>query len=121
MTLRTAWRVGRSRRLGARGEARAIKLLKKAGYTIVDNQVPGDAQVEVDGSLHTFKLRADYMVTRRGRRYVVEVKGGATAASVSTATTRRQLLEYATSYDVDGVLLVDAAHDAVHTITFPDL
>jgi hypothetical protein len=116
---RTSWRIGRNRRLGTRGEKRAVKLLEKAGYTIEADQAPGEVRVEVDGKVQAFKLRADFMVTCKGKRYVVETKGGKTAASLGTATTRRQLLEYAIAYDTDGVLLVDAARGEVHTIDFP--
>jgi len=118
-----AWRVRRRlaghRRLGRKGEQRAVKLLKGAGYAIEDAQASSEVQVSVDGQIQRFQVRADFLVTRKRKRYVVEVKAGETAASVGTSATRRQLLEYALAFDTDGLLLVDAARGAVHTVSFP--
>lgn len=118
-----AWRVrrriARHRKLGRKGEARAIALLEKAGYTIEAEQASSHLEVEVDGVVETWLVRADFIVSRRGARFVAETKGGETSASVGTAATRRQLLEYTLAFDTDGILLVDAARGAVHTVAFP--
>ena len=37
------------------------------------------------------------------------------------AATRRQLMEYAIAYDVDGVLLVDMESEKVRRVAFPEL
>ena len=65
--------------------------------------------------------RADYLATRDGSRYVVEVKTGAQAPRIETSATRRQILEYRIAFDVDGVVLVDAEAGSVHEMTFPAL
>jgi len=118
-----AWRVRRRiakhRRLGKRGESRATRLLKESGYRIEDEQASSHLHVEIDGVVETWLVRADFIVSKKGRRYVAETKGGQTSASIATAATRRQLLEYTLAFDTDGVLLVDAARDAIHTIAFP--
>ena len=119
--LRDRLRMWWKRRLGTRGESRAAKLLKKAGYAVLDEQVERQGTVLLDGEEHTFKLRADALVERDGKRLVVEVKGGAQAAQISNRATRRQLLEYACHYDVDGVLLVDAHGGSIHRVEFPAL
>ena len=122
-TAYSAWRVRRRiakhRALGRRGEARALTLLSKAGYAIEAEQVSSHLKVEVDGALQTCLVRADFIVKRRGRRYVAETKGGHLSASITTAATRRQLLEYTLAFDTDGVLLVDAARGAIHEVSFP--
>ena len=120
-SLRERLRMWWKRRLGTRGESRATKLLKKAGYTVLDEQVERQGSVLLDGDEHTFKLRADALVERDGKRLVVEVKGGPQAAQISNRNTRRQLLEYACHYDVDGVLLVDAHGGSIHRVEFPAL
>ena len=119
--LRDRLRMWWKRRLGTRGESRAARMLKKAGYTSLDEQAERECVVLLDGDAHTFKLRADVLVERDGRRLVVEVKGGAAAAKISTRTTRRQLLEYICHYDVDGVLLVDAHGGSIYEVEFPAL
>ncbi len=50
---------------------------------------------------------------------MAEVKTGAAAPQLSTAATRRQLLEYRVAFDVDGVLLVDAEAGRVQRVVFP--
>lgn len=120
-----AWRVrrriARHRRMGAKGEQRALRQLERAGYVIVATQPGAHATVQVDGDLHTFRLRGDLIVTRRGRRFLAEIKSGQTSASIRTTTTRRQLLEYALAFDVDGILLVDAHDGRIHSVSFPAL
>ena len=119
--LRERWRTWRSRRLGQRGESRALKLLQRAGYAIVEEQVEGRTQVVIDGKTQEYVVRADVMVERQGERFIAEVKAGPEASRVSNRNTRRQLLEYACAYDVRGVLLVDAHSGTIHTVEFPAL
>ena len=92
----------------ADGEAAAFGLLERAGYEVLERQVPGSWTVRADGQALTFGLRADYLVAAAGRRYIAEVKTGRLAPQLSHGPTRRQLLEYGAAFDVDGVLLVDA-------------
>ncbi len=49
---------------------------------------------------------------------VAEVKTGERAPSLTTAATRRQLLEYAVAYGADGVLLVDPEAGAIREVDF---
>ena len=72
-----------------------------------------------DGAAQTVDVRADLIVTRGGRRFVAEVKTGELAPRLATVATRRQLLEYAHAFDVDGVLLVDPEAGRVAEVTFP--
>ncbi len=111
-------RAARSRRRGRRGEARGLTLLARAGYRVVDTQAVAKVTVEVDGQAHTFDVRADAIVARRGRRWVAEIKAGDATASVAHRHTRRQLLEYAHAFDVHGVLLVDVPARRVREVIF---
>ncbi len=103
------------------GEKEAAAILRARGYAILGSQVETEYPVRVDGVTVTMGLRADYLVTKNGARFVAEVKTGAFAPRIETAATRRQLLEYEVAFDVDGVLLVDADTERVHTIAFPTL
>ena len=57
------------------------------------------------------------MVKRRRRKYAVEVKTGK-SADPSHRNTRRQLLEYAKTYAVDGLLLLDADTERLYHVRF---
>jgi hypothetical protein len=112
-------RLAAARERGAWGEARAEGLLRRRGFHIEGRQVGATYHLGVDGDPLAVDLRADYLVSAGGRRYVAEVKTGTLAPRLSTATTRRQLLEYRVAFDVDGVLLVDAEDDRVQLVEFP--
>jgi hypothetical protein len=87
-------------------ERQASALLDDLGYQVLDSQVETTYDLLVDGERSTVKLRADYLVSRSGRRFVAEVKSGQSAPRLDTAATRRQLL-------------VDGESRQVHEITFP--
>lgn len=113
-----SWRA-RSRANGAvRSEKAAAQLLEDAGYTVLESQARTFWAVMIDGEPHDIEIRADHLVERDGRRYVAEVKMGAEAPQITTAATRRQLLEYRCAYDVDGVLLVDMQALRIRAVDF---
>jgi hypothetical protein len=115
---------GRSRHARARarialaGEASAEGLLAAAGFTVTARQVAHLWLVAVDDELHETALRCDFLVARAGERWVAEVKTGEVAPRLSTAATRRQLLEYQVAYGAAGVALVDATSGVVHEVRF---
>lgn len=115
---KTSRRAARARKLGEVGERRGLRVLRKAGYRIVERQPSGRSRVVVDGQQHGFRLRADALVKRAGLVYVAEFKGGQQVARLSNRHTRRQLLEYAIAFDVDGILLVDAVEGEISTVEF---
>lgn len=116
-----ARRMDRHRAMGEDAERRALSFLKKHNYRVVSEQRAGTYAVLIDDSPAQIVLRADFIVEKRGRRYVAEVKSGAQSAKVTERATRRQLLEYLLAFDVEGVLLVDM-HDArIKRVEFPNL
>ncbi|WP_394826677.1 hypothetical protein [Pendulispora albinea] len=102
----------------AEGEAGAAEWLEGLGYEILGAQIVANYVIWIDREPFTVGLRADYLVQKRGARYVAEVKTGKLAPRIDTAATRRQLLEYRVAFDVDGVLLVDADARRVQSVTF---
>jgi hypothetical protein len=112
-TLRHRW----TRAVAA--EAAAPKLLRQLGYEVLGAQLQGSYDLCVDGEAVTVPLRADYLARRAGLTFVAEVKSGKLAPKLSTAATRRQLLEYLVAFQVDGVLLVDGETHRVHEVVFP--
>ncbi len=108
----------RARRLGAEGERRALKLLERAGFHVRETQVVRVARLRVDGEVREFSLRADAWVEQDGRAWVAEFKGGPQSADPAGRETRRQLLEYAYAFGVQGLLLVDAYSGRIHLVEF---
>src|SRR3954464_11462943 len=64
------------------GEARAERLLRGAGFTILARQAAHRWFVRVDGDPVSIDLRADYIVQFGARRFVAEVKTGRTAPRI---------------------------------------
>ena len=115
------WRSFRARFRGRRAHRResdAETLLRKQGYAIEGTQVQRTWLVSCDGEDTPIELRADYLVTRGMRRFVADVKTGSRATKLTTAATRRQLLEYRIAYDVSGVLLVDMDEERIREVNF---
>jgi hypothetical protein len=102
-----------------KAEAHAPMLLERLGYIVLGAQVEATYSLLVDGQSMPISVRADYLVSRHGRRFVAEVKSGRLAPLLATPTTRRQLLEYLVAFQADGVLLVDGETRTVHEVGFP--
>lgn len=107
-------------RRAQRGEKDARAVLKSHGFQLIDSQVQHTWTIHVDDQPIEITLVADHIVQRKRKRFVAEVKTGAAAPSIRTASTRRQLLEYSVAFDCDGVLLVDMEARTVHEIHFFD-
>ena len=127
---RASWIARRRAARAGRGEDRAARLLAAAGYLVVERQARVAWAPLVDGEPFAVELRADYLCTRADERnraggshgdrlFVAEVKTGDDATSLSTAATRRQLLEYYVAFAADGVLLVCPERGTIEQVEFP--
>ncbi|MFP6686139.1 MAG: PD-(D/E)XK nuclease family protein [Polyangiaceae bacterium] len=116
--VRRRWKIHRRIRHAQAGEREAEILLRDHGYTIEAIQPAAQYTLYCDDETFEVKLRADLLVVRGGERFVVDVKTGEQAPRLSTAATRRQLLEYGVAYDVDGILLVDIDNNLIRRIRF---
>jgi len=92
---------------GLHKEQEAKELLKKWGYTILEEQ---------SRYFHTFKYGVeeisipviiDYMVSKNEKKYVVEVKSGKEAIDIYNSNTRRQILEYTHAVEADAYYLLN--------------
>lgn len=111
----------RRQRLASRAEDAAERLLERQGYVVVDRQVVRWWSMWVNGLEKQVSCRADLVVCLRRDRdalFVVEVKTGERAPDPTFPPTRRQLLEYAKAFDVDGVLLLDMEKRILHRVEF---
>jgi hypothetical protein len=105
-------------RIAGEGEHAAEAILARAGFHIVERQATAAWSMLVDGVEVPFEVRIDLLVSRRGKRYVAEVKTGDRAPDPRHPPTRRQLLEYAVVFDAAEVLLVDVPAGEVRAISF---
>lgn len=120
---RGSWRAkARARRAGG-GEDDAADMLRRAGFTIVARQARTWWSPTIDGEPIETELRADYLVESEGELFVAEVKTGEEAPQLTTAATRRQLLEYQIAFRIafgaDGVLLVCPELGSIQRVQFP--
>jgi membrane protein implicated in regulation of membrane protease activity len=113
-----SWRATSRGKAAHRSEKAAAQLLEREGYRVVDSQIRTFWQVRIDGEPHEIEIRADHLVEAGGQRYIAEVKTGAEAPQITTAATRRQLLEYRCAYEVDGILLVDMQRLEIRVVEF---
>jgi len=118
---RGSWRARRRAARAGAGEDAAATMLRRAGFRIVAVQARTRWAPLIDGEPHETELRADYLVEAHGELLVAEVKTGDVAPSLSTAATRRQLLEYHVAFAADGVLLVCPELGSIHRVEFPQL
>ena len=104
---------------GAEGEKEAKEYLLGHGYHIHEDQASRCMRMLIDGSVREFNIRADFIAEKNGRTCIVEVKTGGSVTDPASTATRRQLLEYAVSYDVDDIFLFDADSGILHKIELP--
>lgn len=98
-------------------EKKAVILLQKWGYTVLDVQLKEKVTITIDGKPHDSTVRADLLVRKGFKRYIVEVKtGGQTSATLPNV--RRQLLEYNLIYQPDGMFLLDMEKEVLKEIKF---
>ncbi len=99
-------------------EAAAADQLRARGYEILTRHPEARYPFTIDGEPCEARLTGDYLVRRGRRTLLVEVKTGA-GVKPERRATRRQLLEYALHFPVDGVLLYDADADTLREVRFP--
>ena len=103
------------------GEDGADRLLREAGYRVLDHQVTVRFAMRVDGEEVWVTNRCDRLVERDGAVYVADVKTGDRARDPLSPSTRRQLLEYLLAHEADGALVVDMDAGRVVEVGFPGL
>ncbi|KXG78154.1 hypothetical protein AN618_05460 [Fervidicola ferrireducens] len=99
-------------------EKKAIDLLKKYGFDILDVQKSASYFIFINGKPKEIKVRADVIVKKGRKVYVAEVKSGKTSPLLNVPATRRQLLEYYLVYKPAGLLLVDMEQEKIKTIEY---
>lgn len=104
---------------GVEVEKKAAELLKKNGYKVVKYHYRKSYELKKNEEKVTINIEADYIVKRRGKRFIAEVKSGDAATEIKNSATRRQMLEYSLFIENDGLLLVDMENQKISKIEFP--
>lgn len=100
------------------GEKSAQDLLQGYGYQIELTQKNATKAMWVNDKPFSYIIRPDAFARKEGKLYLVEIKTGKIACDPKHIPTRRQLLEYFYSFDVEGVILVDAEIGEIHQVRF---
>lgn len=103
---------------GRKAEKAAEKVLTKNGYTIIDVQKSKPLLLAIGSKIHRYLVRIDYLVRKRGRIYVVEVKSGEKIPYITNRETRRQMLEYYLAFQPSGILLLNMKNKNISEIRF---
>lgn len=111
------WKVARRFKRGLIAEKHAAKFLRRHGYKILAAQLQEPITVYVNGEPQESTVRADFLVRKGWKNYIVEVKSGQ-QGTVWQAATRRQLLEYKLVYEPDGIILLDMEHHNLQKVGF---
>jgi len=101
-----------------KGELKAIELLQRNGYEILDAQKQKQYNMTVDNKKYQISVKADMIVKKGKKIYVAEVKTGEKAPSANLPATRRQLLEYFLVYKPDGIILVDMENQILKKVEY---
>lgn len=103
---------------GKNAEKDAQKMLQKAGFKIVDYQPKFKYQLTQNNEKIEVRITPDFVVSKGKKEFVVEVKSGQVASDIKTASTRRQVLEYAMACNRP-MLFVDMENREISEIEFP--
>jgi Holliday junction resolvase len=99
-------------------EKDAEKLLQKKGYAIVDIQKSKPILITIGDKIHRYLIRIDYLVRKKGKVYVVEVKSGEKNPYITNRETRRQMLEYYLAYQPNGIILLNMRNKSISEVKF---
>lgn len=97
-------------------DEKAAELLRDEGYFVQARAAVKFIDFDIEGRSHRQRVKADLIVRRGLKKYVVEVnaqQGG----SVRNADIRRRLLEYQIAFAPNGIITVDMDKERIRMIT----
>lgn len=100
-------------------EKEAYKRLTQLGYKIIGNNIKHNYSLQANQENINIGLEIDYLVKKKGKTYIIEVKSGESATQITNSNTRRQILEYSLFIKNDGVFLLDMEKEELQEIVFP--
>lgn len=104
-------------RKAIRGEKKAVDLLEKNGYRILEKQLSGKVLYYINEEPKESLVRADLLVKKNGRSYIVEIKTG-DQANPKLPAVRRQMMEYDRVFSPHGILFIDMEKNRIQSVRF---
>ena len=99
-------------------EAQAKSFIESKGFRILKEQAPFYHNYKVNGESRHSKLIVDYIAEKNRKKYIIEVKSGKSAISLTDKNSRRQLLEYDFVIENDGIVLLDMENKNMQFVKF---
>lgn len=93
----------------------AAEMLQEHGYRVTARAAVKFIDFDIGGRDHRQRVKADLVVRRGLKKFVVEVNAKA-AGGVRNADIRRRLLEYQVAFGPDGILAVDLDRGTIREI-----
>lgn len=104
---------------GIKKEEEGRKVLIEQGYKIISKNQKHSYYIQQDNSKIKITIETDYIVYKNKRKLIVEVKTGIDSPKITNRNTRRQILEYYSFIENDGILLLNMETKKISEINFP--
>ena len=105
---------------GIKKEELARKFLIKNNYKIISHNQNFSYYLKQDNTKIKITIETDYIVYKKKKKYIVEVKSGNESPRITSRNTRRQILEYYSFIENDGILLLNMENETISEIIFPN-
>ncbi|HOC05706.1 MAG: hypothetical protein ACOX21_09530 [Bacillota bacterium] len=96
-------------------DEKAAELLREEGYRVLARAAVKFIDFDIEGKVHRQKVKADLVVRRGIKKYVVEVNAK-DSGSVRNADIRRRILEYKIAFAPHGIITVDMDRERMRII-----
>jgi hypothetical protein len=96
----------------------ALQYLEEAGCTVIQVKPVVKVEMDVQEKTHAFELRSDFLVSRKGKRYLVHVRRGGKPVRLHSKIWRSALLRDVLVFGVAGVLVLDTERGSLQQVHF---
>jgi membrane protein implicated in regulation of membrane protease activity len=102
----------------AKSNPRARAILEEAGYEILKIKPTLTVRMEVDDQPYPFVLKSDFIVSRGGRRYIVQLQQENKQLRLQSKLGRNTLLRDVLAFRADGILVINLRKETLSQVRF---
>lgn len=102
----------------AKSNPRARAILEESGYEILKIKPTVTVRMEVDEQHYPFVLKSDFIVSRGGRRYLVQVQQENKQLRLQSKLVRNSLLRDVLAFRTDGILIINIKKETLSQVRF---